>query len=250
MSNENIPERLIIQRKQSLIPDIDVLDLRGFQEIVSRVKGIPSIKAVKVDPGLCLGGRMQEAVKTLHEANLKAIYDHQKLGADPSGKESNIIKKCRNAGFDAVIIFGLTRLEAVSSSIDCVRDQGMIPIVGSHMTTGNLESEGGLTADSAPKRVFELALKKGVRNFVVPGTIPWAVKEYVEMFAKEYGMGNFLVMAPGFGQQPGCIPSFKEVAGTRAHIIVGRDIYESNDQRTAAERYIHQLSNGIQPHLF
>mgnify|MGYP001566302538 FL=1 len=90
---------------------------------------------------------------------------------------------------------------------------------------GFLESDGGFIADSAPERIYRIAIACGVTDFVVPGNKPESVLKYRNLFESELGAGNFTLYAPGFISQGGNISETGKVAGDSWHAIVGSALY-------------------------
>jgi orotate phosphoribosyltransferase len=104
-----------------------------------------------------------------------------------------------------------------------------------------LASEEGFIADSAPEKIYSIAAKNGVRDFVVPGNKVEFVQKYRELLENLLGQGNFVLYAPGFIAQGGDISETGKVAGENWHPIVGSAIYKAENKREAAKKITEKI---------
>ena len=101
--------------------------------------------------------------------------------------------------------------------------------------------EGGFIANNAPEKIYRLAAKLKVRDFVVPGNKVELVIRYREIIQNACGGTSFTLYAPGFITQGGEITEMAEQAGDNWHAIVGSGIYGKKDQREAAKQVTGQI---------
>jgi orotidine-5'-phosphate decarboxylase len=227
----------IIVRDKSIIPACDVGTLDKLSELIEQTHDVDGIGAYKIDgPGSCvLRIGLEVAVKEVRSwTDLPIIYDHQKAGTDIPDMGKNFATNLEGL-VEAAILFPFTGPETQTAWTKALQDGGIVPIIGAEMThPGFNEVEGGYIAIDAPKRMFELAVADGVRDFVVPGNKPAVVAACRELLAGLLGDESFALYAPGFVKQGGVISEAGHAAGPFFHAIVGRGIYEQEDMQAAA----------------
>ena len=97
-----------------------------------------------------------------------------------------------------------------------------------------LSEDNGFINDAAPLRIYELAAKLGIKDFVVPGNKPEKIKMY-KAFLEARGLKPILY-SPGLITQGGKLTESAKAAGENWHAIIGRALYDSkNINKTAKE---------------
>ena len=234
----------IIKRPRSIIPACDVATIAELGKLVQATHNVVGTGGYKVDgPGSCvLRVGLEAAVAEVRNwSDLPIIYDHQKAATDIPDMGVNFARNLEGL-VDAAILFPFTGPETQTAWTKALQDVGIVPIIGGEMTHPRFnEIEGGYIATGAPKRMFELAVTDGVRDFVVPGNKPIVVAACRELLEELLGDEPFDLYAPGFIKQGGVISDAGQVAGDRFHGIVGRGIYEAEDMRVAAEEHCSQI---------
>lgn len=234
---------LLIPRDKSVVIAADVKDQVAYEKLLSNTGSVDGIGGYKVGLNLALEMGLPKLVSISREhTNKPLIYDHQKAGNDIPAMGKEFADVCRRAGVDAVILFPFASRLTEVDWIKASQDAGLQVLVGGHMTQPEfLASEGGFIADGAPDRIYEIAAKEGVRDFVVPGNKVEYVRHYREVLDNVLGKGNFALYAPGFITQGGQISQFAAEAGNRWHAIVGSAIYKAENQMQAAELATSQI---------
>ena len=230
--------RNIISLPKSIVPACDVETIEEYEELVSQVDSVPGIGGYKIgfELGLRYGlPRIVEVTRKNCGSKLPLIYDHQKAATDIPDTGVKFAKVLRKSGIDAVILFPQAGPITETAWIKAAQDEGLGVIVGGLMThKGYAQSDGGFLSDSGIMEIYRIAARAGVKEFVVPGTKPQAIKEIRAALENE-GV-NPIFHAPGFLTQGGSITEAGKVAGNSFHAIVGRALYEAQDMRaTAAE---------------
>lgn len=229
--------RPLIPIRQGLIPACDVPSLEHFERIVKETADLPKIPGYKIGVSLSLRFGLPEVVRRGREyaPDKIFIYDHQKAGNDPKDTAQVFVDAVKDSNVDAAILFPFAGPGTQAELIRICQDLGIVPIVGGEMTQEDfLESRGGYVADSAPMRIYQLGVDKGIRDFVVPGNKVESVQKYRKFFDEQLGEGNFSFYAPGFISQGGDISETGKEAGERFFPIVGRALFNAPDIRQAA----------------
>lgn len=235
----------LIRKDKSLIIACDFSSLAKLKELVKNTCRLNNIGGYKVGLELTLENGLGKVIRTIKDrTNKPIIYDHQKGGTDIPELGEKFAKVCWQAGVNAVILFPFGGVKTEETWIKVCQNEGLQVLIGAHMTQeGFLESEGGFIGDKEPERIFTIAAKLGVRDFVVPANKVKFVKKYQKLLERLLGKDNFTLYAPGFISQGGQISETGKVAGKSWHAIVGRAIYEATDQGKTAKRLCQQLIN-------
>jgi len=238
----------IIQSKKSIILAADVPNLGRLASLTEAMKGIQGIGGIKLGFTLAMQG-LTTAVGVVRK-NLgpafPIIYDHQKAGNDIPDMGKQFAEVLSNAGVNAVILFPFTGPATQEAWTKACLDEDLQVLTGGMMTHPQfLVSEGGYIADESVERIYRLACKLGVRDFVVPGNkVSW-VERIRQILVEELGEGNFVLYAPGFITQKGNISECGQAAGNGEwHAIVGSAIYKqptTADQRRVAVYVANQI---------
>lgn len=236
----------IIQADRSLIPAADVRSIRDLPRLLSALKGVVGVSAIK--PGFTLAfDNLRDVIQMIREFNPDwvTIYDHQKAGCDIPRNGEKFAWKMVEAGVDAVIIFPLAGAETEAAWITALQGAKIPVIVGGEMThEGFFVSEGGFIADNAPERMFRIAARLGVRDFFLPGNKPGQIEFYRNLISHFTDGEDFTIFSCGFFTQGGDITEAGKEAGKNWHCVVGEAIYEAGNLeeiRAAAERIAAQM---------
>jgi len=237
----------LIALPKSIVPACDFTGLPQLTDLVTATKEVPGIGSYKIGSLLGLTWGLREIVSRIRdETDLPVIYDHQKAGTDipvPLGREFTLV--LRRAGINGAILFPFGGRATEEIWIKSLQDQEIHVLVGAEMTQeGFFARDGGFIADDAPLRMFERAIKEGVRDFVVPGNKVEAVRGYHGYFTRMLGEGNFTLYAPGFVLQGGDISETGKVAGKNWHAIVGSALYNEPNAPAIKQKAV-QLTSQI-----
>lgn len=212
------------------------ITLEKLQELVDATKDVKGIGGYKVGMQLGLTETLVKTVATIKErTDLPIIFDYQKAGNDIPEMGKIFAKICKDARVDSAILFPFAGGMTTREWIKALQESGVNVMVGVHMTHPEfLWEEGGIIHSDGPARVFDIAAKAGVKDFVVPGTKLNYVATYKKLLDDALGAGTYSLYSPGFVAQGGSIAEMDKVAGDNWHAIVGRGVYEAPDMRAAA----------------
>jgi len=221
----------LISRPKSVIPACDFTSLPKLGEIVEGTKEVAGIGGYKIGSILGLTWGLRQVTHVIRElTSLPIIYDHQKGGTDIPQLGSEFASVLRHAQVDAAILFPFGGRITEQDWIKALQDQEIHVIVGGEMTQGEFFAKNdGYIADDAPLRMFDVAIKEGVRDFVVPGNKPEAVEGYRIYFERMLPNETVTLYAPGFITQGGDISETGKAAGDNWHAIVGTALYTQPD---------------------
>ncbi len=239
----------LIEQQKSVIPACDVASLAKLRDLVIATSRIPGIGGYKVGLELAIPFGLKKVVEIIrYQSQLPVIYDHQKGGTDIPDLGTKFAKAVKSSGADAVILFPFGGATTEREWIKACQDQDLIVLVGGHMTQPEfLEFEGGFIANFGPRRIYQIAAKLGITDFVVPGNKVDFVLEYRQLLDTILGRGNFTLYAPGFISQGGDISETGKIAGNIWHAIVGGAIYKEEgieNMRQAALEVTSQIIGG------
>ena len=230
----------IIKLKKSIIPSCDISDLSKLKNLVKETCSVDGIGAYKIGLELCLPYGIPAVVDVIKKfTDLPIIYDHQKAATDIpelGEKFAHAVK-----GVDAVILFPLTGPETEKEWIKTCKKAKLGVIVGGEMThKAFLESEGGFISEKESLKIYEIAAKEKINDFVVPGNKPEKIKLY-RAFLEARGIKP-VFYSPGLIAQGGNITKSARAAGETWHAIVGRALYNAKDIHNAAKELVKNLS--------
>ena len=233
----------LIKEKRCVIVAADVENLEDLANLVVSTCDVQGIGGYKVGLVLVLQYGLPAIVKCVRQYTEKTIiYDHQKAGTDIPKLGAKFAKVVAGSGVNAAILFPFGGAATEREWIDALRKSEIAILVGGHMTQEEfLAKEGGFIANEAPEKIYTIAAKKGITNFVVPGNKLEYVSFYKNLLDKLLGEENFYLWAPGFIDQGGNITKFGKEAGDQWRAIVGSAIYEASNIRKAAETVTSQL---------
>jgi orotate phosphoribosyltransferase len=231
-----------IERDKGIIPACDV-SLNKFEELVRVTADIDSVVAYKI-PAISGRKGWETWISIARKYTQKPlIYDHQKASTDIPDTGKDFMAEVKAAGFDAVILFPESGPSTQWEWVHSAFEQDLEVLAGGEMTHPRLKaSEGGYINDDALIRMYILAAKAGVNNFVVPGNKPDRIELYKSEIEKAVPGIMPAFYSPGLVAQSGKISEATKVAGNRWYGIVGRGIYAAPDMREAALEHVSQLS--------
>tara|TARA_Y100000310_G_C20700757_1_gene829631 strand:- start:653 stop:1381 length:729 start_codon:yes stop_codon:yes gene_type:complete len=220
----------IITRQTSIIPACDV-PLQVYLDIVQATKDTPEVSGYKIGFQLGLGEGLSRVVGlTRNFTDKPVIYDHQKAGNDIHDTGKNFATTMVEGGIDNVILFPFTGPVTARAWIDAAKGEGLNVIIGGRMThDGFARSDGGFIADEAVQEIYDIALEKGVTDFVMPGNQPEFVANQLASFQARGIDPTFY--APGFVDQGGSISETAKVAGKKWHAIAGRGVFWNKGEK-------------------
>ena len=223
----------IIKLDKSIIPSCDVPDLIKLKNLVKETCSVEGIGAYKIGLELCIPYGICPVIGIIRKyTNLPIIYDHQKAATDIPELGEKFAKAVK--GVDAVILFPLAGPETEIEWVKACKKAKLGIIVGGEMThKGFLESEGGFISEAESLKIYEIAAKLGINDYVVPGNKPGRIRVY-KAFLEARGIKP-IFYSPGLIAQGGNISESAKIA-ERWHAIVGRALYNSkNINKTAKE---------------
>ena len=231
----------IIKLNKSIIPSCDVSDLTKLKNLVKETCSVDGIGAYKIGLELCIPyGICQVTDLIRKQTDLPIIYDHQKAATDIPELGEKFAKSVK--GVDAVILFPFTGPETEIAWIKACRKEKLGVIVGGEMThKGFLESEGGFISEKEALKIYEIAAKEKINDFVVPGNKPEKIKLY-KAFLEARGIKP-VFYSPGLIAQGGSITESAKAAGERWHAIVGRALYNAKNINKAAKELVRNLNS-------
>lgn len=231
----------IINLKKSIIPSCDVSDLTKLKNLVKGTCSVKGIGAYKIGLELCIPYGICQVIDTIRKySNLPIIYDHQKAATDIPELGEKFAKAVK--GVDAVILFPFTGPETEIAWIKACKKEKLGVIIGGEMThKGFLESEGGFISEKESLKIYEIAAKEKINDFVVPGNKPEKIKLY-KAFLEARGVKP-VFYSPGLIAQGGNITESAKAAGLRWHAIVGRGLYNAKDINKTAKELVRNLNS-------
>lgn len=230
----------IIKLNKSIIPSCDVSDLTRLKNLVKETCSVDGIGAYKIGLELCIPYGICQVIDTIRkQTDLPIIYDHQKAATDIPELGEKFAKAVK--GVDAVILFPLTGPETEKAWINACKKTKFGVIIGGEMThKAFLESEGGFISEKESLKIYEIAAKEKINDYVVPGNKPEKIKLY-KAFLEARGIKP-VFYSPGLITQGGNITESAQAAGESWHAIVGRALYNAKDIHKAAKELVKNLS--------
>ena len=226
----------MFEREHGIIVACDVDDMEALKELYNVTHDIEGIVGYKIGANLALQYGLKNIMEEV-DFSLPVIYDHQKAGTDIPRMGEKFAKACKKAGMKGIIIFPQAGPESEKAFIDAIFANEMVPMVGGEMThAAYLAEEGGFLMDDAPARIYEIAAKKGVEYFILPGNREEAMRRYHLMLTSMINEPKYCM--PGIGTQGGSITkAFSILRGCSAYAIIGSAIYKSKDIAKAAKDF-------------
>lgn len=225
--------------QHGIIIACDVEDLRTLKALVEETNDIEGVVGYKIGANLALRYGLKHITDEI-DFQLPVIYDHQKAGTDIPRMGEKFARSCSASGMDGVIIFPQAGPKSEEAFIDAIFRHNMTPMVGGEMTHEQyLCEDGGYLLDDAPLRMYEVAARKNVEYFIVPGNKSEAIKRYHLFLTGIINEPKYCM--PGIGTQGGSITNaFTVLRGYAAYAIVGSAIYRSSDVKRAARSFAQE----------
>ena len=230
----------IIKLSKSIIPSCDLQDLSKLKNLVKETCSVEGIGAYKIGLELCIPYGICQVIDTIRkQTDLPIIYDHQKAATDIPELGEKFARAVK--GVDAVILFPFTGPETEKSWIRACKTAKLGVIIGGEMThKAFLESEGGFISEKESLKIYEIATKEKINDYVVPGNKPEKIKLY-KAFLEARGIKP-IFYSPGLIAQGGNITENAKAAGNNWHAIVGRALYNAKDIHKAAKELVKNLN--------
>ena len=106
---------------------------------------------------------------------------------------------------------------------------------------GFLESEAGFISEKESLKIYEIAAKQKINDYVVPGNKPEKIKLY-KTFLEARGLKP-VFYSPGLIAQGGNITESAKAAGERWHAIIGRALYNAKNINKVAKELVQNLNS-------
>lgn len=224
----------------AIIVSLD-MPLQKASKLVRGLEGVEDkIAAYKVSSLQAMEAGLRATAAELRlSTKIPLIYDHQKGCTDVPEIVEQQVKFAAEAGVDSFIgvPHGAGR-KSLESFVAACKKFNVLPIVLTEMT--HPESDSYLHMDYSWK-IFQDAIKLGVRHIVAPANKPERLKlirEWIKQSGKE-----IYVTSPGIGQQGGSAREAVQ-AGTD-YPIIGRQIYQSENPAKEIERIYKECLEGF-----
>jgi orotidine-5'-phosphate decarboxylase len=233
--------KIIKKYDRSIIVACDVRTLKELENLVRQTYDVEGIGGYKVGSTLVIRYGLPKVVKSIRKfTDMPIIYDHQKGMTDIPDLAEEFVSAVKNSDVDALIGFPLSGPLTEEKWIEACKKNNLEVIIGGEMTHPKYKkSEGGYVMDEALDEIYLLAAKKGVNNFVIPGTRIDRVLHYREILKF---VPDLTFYVPGFVAQGGIVEDISKVAGSKWHAIVGRAIYAAKNIRLAAVEMCKQIA--------
>jgi orotidine-5'-phosphate decarboxylase len=232
----------LIDLQRGIIPACDFQEINVLESLVRATYDIEGVVGYKIGCILGLRYSLTSIVKLVEKyTDMPIIYDHQKAGTDIPQMGSIFANTCAEAGIRGVIIFPQSGPMTEESFINCLTDEGIVPIVGGDMTHPRyLEKDGGFLRNDAPIDMYKVAAINGVDNFVIPGNNINSIQKYHNIISKLVKSPKYYM--PGIGRQGGEINSaLSKLENCAAYAIIGTGIYAQEDMHNSAKSFASEM---------
>ncbi|MBW9223560.1 orotidine-5'-phosphate decarboxylase [Methanothermococcus sp. SCGC AD-155-E23] len=207
---------------------LDVTDEKRAIEIAREVS--PYIDAVKVGYPLVLSSRLG-IVGEIKDVTGKEVICDFKLADIPSTNEKIASLALRYG--DGIICHGFLGEDSVRAVQEVARRYGEYKKV---IMVTEMSHRGALQfLQPVADKLAKMAKRLKVDGVVAPSTRPERLKTIKDI------VGDIPVMSPGIGAQGGDLNRVLDILEEEDYIIVGRDIYESENPAKRAKYYYHLL---------
>ncbi|MFH1039121.1 MAG: orotidine-5'-phosphate decarboxylase [PVC group bacterium] len=218
------------ERKSGIMLALDVGTGAEAFSLLDRVAG--GIDVIKFNYPLVLREGM-EIISTVKERYRKPILADFKI-ADVPVTNNRIIRLCREAGADGVMVQGFIGIDAIQSAIEAA---GVVKI----FVVTQLTNPGGLDFTARFTEEFAgLARMLGAAGVQAPGNRPEVVARVREIVGEE-----LMIVCCGIGAQGGAFGRAIEAGGDFE--IIGRAIYEAEDPARAVREIKDAIASFLPP---
>lgn len=222
----------------SILVSVDVETREALEKVISKTHQLPHVLGFKLGALCSLSMGLREAVRLIRSyTDKQIIYDHQKAGNDIPDITKRLVGLAADSGVTGFILFPFAGPEVMREGVEEGKTRGLTMIVGSYMThPAFIEDEGGFIPANVPEKVFGVAQKLGVKDFVLPGNHLEIANSYASQICRNIDSPTF--WTPGIGRQGGSISALDKAFPTGAKVIpiVGSSIYQSQDPAAEIER--------------
>ncbi len=222
----------IIKSDKSIIPACDFNELETLKQLVKETCDVEGVGGYKIGFQLVIPHGIKKIIEIIKKhTNLPIIYDHQKAGTDIPDTADGFMKAVK--GVNGVILFPQSGPETEKAWINAALKEKIDVIVGGEMThKGYFE----FIKEDAPKKIYEIASKLGINDFVVPGNKPERIRFYRKLLGEKA-----VFYSPGLIAQGGKLTDSAKAAGSYWHAIIGRGIYQQKDMHKAAKELVKKI---------
>src|SRR3989344_2862848 len=200
----------IIKLDKSIIPACDFNEIEKLKRLIKETCDIEGIGGYKIGFSLVIPHGIKKVIGTIRKyTRLPIIYDHQKAGTDIPDTADEFMRAVK--GVNAVILFPQAGPETEKAWIKEAQKQKLGVIVGGEMTH---KGYFDFIKESAPQRIFDIAVSLGINDFVVPGNKPEKIKIYRGLLGEKA-----VFYSPGLISQGGSLTESAKLAGNHWHAI-------------------------------
>ncbi|MEM1515674.1 MAG: hypothetical protein QXH24_06500 [Candidatus Bathyarchaeia archaeon] len=230
----------IIEYGKSVIVACDVRSLEELRRLVEQTCDIYGVGGYKIGSILAIRYGLATIVETIRGfTDLPIIYDHQKGMTDIPDLAEDFVSMLKELHVNALIGFPFSGPLTEERWIRVCEKIGLGIIIGGEMTHPKFKrSEGGYISDKALDKIYLLAAKLGVNNFVVPGTKKDRILYYRKLLEN---VNDLTLYIPGLIAQGGVLSEVARVAGPRWHAVIGRTIYASLNIRATTMEIVNAI---------
>lgn len=211
-----------MQKNSRIILSLDVTNYKKAMDLVENLKDL--VDAVKVGYPLVL----ETGVGIIKDiSNYLPVICDFKI-ADIPNTNSMIAEIAKKYGAEGIISHAFTGSDSLEAVVKTFHPGYVFAVV--EMThPGAMEYMQNLSMEMA-----KMAISKGVKGFIVPGTRPERIRLYRALSR------DLILLAPGIGAQGG--EAKMAIESGADYIIVGRSIYQSKDPVKATKDIMKSIS--------
>lgn len=228
-----------LRKPPSIIPSLD-LNLEGATDLLGELADVEEkIAAYKMSSLQIMEKGLEEVVEEIRAyTNLPLIYDHQKACTDIPPIVKNQVDAVASLGIDSFIAVPQgAGSKSLESFVKASKENKIIPVVLLEMTHPGAND---YLKKNTPSKVFDRAVKLGVKHFVVPGNKTEKINQYRCWADKEDK--KIKLLSPGIGAQGGTAESAVKTGVD--YPIIGRAIYTSEKPAEAVEKIYDACKKG------
>ncbi|WP_297825578.1 orotidine-5'-phosphate decarboxylase [uncultured Methanobrevibacter sp.] len=211
--------------KNNLILALDVMSESEAVEICESIKDY--IDTIKIGYPLALAEGLEIINKLKDKFGFKVICDFKV--ADIDATNSKICDETFKAGADAIICHGFVGSDSVQACLDMANKHGKELFLLTEMSHPGAKMFLQKNADE----IAQMGVDMGITNYVAPATRLDRLSDIRNIVGKDA-----YIISPGVGKQGGDGKKTLEYSNA---IIVGRNIYESENPKIACQNLIESL---------